>query len=55
MTVRNVLQDFFAKPLSKLHNTVLMAGWTKVPALTRKCEQEFVTAVFTFDPGKAIM
>jgi len=55
MTVWNILQDFFAKPLSKLHNTLLMAGWTKMAAFTGECQQEFVTAFFTFDPCKAVM
>jgi hypothetical protein len=32
-----------------------MAGWAKVPALARKCQQVFMAAVFAFHTGKAVV
>jgi len=55
MTVWNVLQDFFAKPLSKLHNTLLMTGWAEMAAFTRKGQQIFMAAFPTFDSCEAVM
>jgi hypothetical protein len=32
-----------------------MAGWTKMPSFTRKCQQIFMAAVFAFHTGKAVV
>ncbi len=55
MPVGYIFEDFFTKPLTKLHNTFLMARWTKISSFARKGEQKFVTTFFTFDPCKAIV
>lgn len=55
MAVRYGLQNFLTHPLAKFHHPFLMAGGAQVPALTRKSQQIFVTAVFTFHPREAVM
>jgi len=37
MSVRNGLEDLFAKPLAKFHYTLLMTRWAEMPPLARKC------------------
>jgi len=37
MSVRNGLQNFFTQPFVEFHHPFLMARWTKMATLTRKC------------------
>ena len=55
MTVRNLLEDIHAEPFPEFHHPLLVAGWTKVAALARKCQQIFMAAVFTFHTCKAVV
>ena len=55
MTVRDLFEDIHAEPFPEFHHAFLMAGWAKVAALTRKCQQIFVAAVFASDAGKAVV
>jgi len=55
MTVRNLLEDIHAEPFHEFHHPLLVAGWTKVAALARKCQQIFMAAVFTFHTCKAVV
>jgi hypothetical protein len=61
MSVRDLLrvpfrvEDFHAQPLPEFHHALLMAGWTKMPSFTRKCQQIFMAAVFAFHTGKAVV
>jgi hypothetical protein len=53
--VGNKLKHLGAKPLAELHHALLMTGWTKVAALTRKGEQVFVAAFLAPHPCKTKM
>jgi hypothetical protein len=55
MPVRNLFEDIHAQPLSEFHHPLLMAGWAKMATLAGKSQQIFVTAVITFDTGKAVV
>ncbi len=43
------------KPLAEFHYPFLMAGRTKVPSTTRKCQQIFMATFPTFDLCEAIV
>ena len=49
------LDHLLTQPLTKLHDTLLMTGRTKVPALAGEGQKIFVTAVCAFDTGKSIV
>jgi len=49
------LEDFLTQPFAKFHHALLMTRGAEVPALTRKPQQIFVTAGFTFHPREAVM
>jgi len=36
MTMWNFFEDFFTKPFTKFHNTLLVTGWTEMPSFARK-------------------
>jgi len=36
MTMWNLLEDFFTKPFTKFHDTLLMTGWTEMSSFARK-------------------
>jgi hypothetical protein len=55
MPVRNLLEDIHAEPLPEFHYALLMAGWTKMPSFTRKCQQVFMAAIFAFHAGKPVV
>jgi hypothetical protein len=55
MPVRNLLEDIHAEPFSEFHHPLLMAGWTKMPSFTGKCQQVFMAAVFAFHAGKPVV
>jgi hypothetical protein len=55
MAVGYGLEDFLTQPFAKFHHALLMTGGAEVPALTRKSQQIFVTAGFTFHPREAVM
>jgi len=38
MAVRHFFEDIQAEPLAEFHHALLMAGWAKVAAFTRKCQ-----------------
>jgi len=48
-------EDIHAEPFAEPHTRFLMARWAKMTALTGKSQQIFVTAVITFDAGKAVV
>ena len=49
------LDHLLTQSLTKLHDTLLMTGRTKVPALAGEGQKIFVTAVCAFDTGKSIV
>ena len=61
MPVRNLfrvpfrVEDVHAEPLPEFHYALLMAGWTKMPSFTRKCQQVFMAAIFAFHAGKTVL
>ena len=55
MPVGNLLEDIAAEPLAKFHHTLLMAGGAEMAALTGKCQQILMAAVFTLHTGKAVV
>jgi len=55
MPVGNLLEDIHTEPLAEFHHTFLVARGAKMPSFTRKRQQVFVAAVFTFDAGKTIV
>ena len=55
MPVRYGLEDLLTQPFAKFHHALLMTAGAKMPALTRKPQQIFVTAFFTFHPREAVM
>ena len=55
MPVGNLFEDIHAEPFAEPHHALLMARWAKMTALTGKSQQIFVTAVITFDAGKAVV
>jgi hypothetical protein len=55
MPVRNLLEHIHAEPFPEFHHPFLVAGGARMPALTRKCQQIFMTAVSTFHTGKAVV
>jgi hypothetical protein len=55
MPVRYLLEDIHAEPLAEFYDALLMARWAEMPALARKCQQIFMTAVSTFHSGKAVV
>jgi hypothetical protein len=55
MAVRDCLDHFLAEPFSEFNYPLLMARWGEVPTLARKCQQKFMTTVFTSDTGKSIV
>lgn len=48
-----IFQNFFMQVFTEFYDALLMAGWTKVPPLTRKWQDVFMVTVVTFNPGKA--
>ena len=55
MPVRNLFEDVHTEPLPEFHYALLMAGWTKMPSFTRKCQQVFMAAIFAFHTGKTVL
>ena len=55
MPVVNLLEDIHAEPLAELHDAFLVAGGTKMTALAGKCQEVFMTAVFTLHAGEAVV
>jgi len=55
MSVRNGLEDFFAKPLAKFHYTLLMTRWAEMPPLARKCYEIFMPTFLTFHSYKSVV
>jgi hypothetical protein len=55
MPVRYLFEDVHAEPLPEFHYALLMAGWTKMPSFTRKCQQVFMAAIFAFHTGKTVL
>jgi len=55
MPVRNLLEDIQAKPLSKFHHALLMAGWAEVPPFTGESQQVFMAAIFALHTGKTVL
>jgi hypothetical protein len=55
MPVGNLLEDIHAEPCPELHHALLMAGWTEMTALAGECQEIFMTAIFTFHTGKAVV
>ena len=55
MAVRDLFEDIHAEPLPEFDHALLVARWAKMPSFTRKCQQIFVAAVFTFHAGKAVV
>jgi hypothetical protein len=49
------VEDVHAQPLPEFHYALLMAGWAEVAALTRKCQQVFMAAIFAFHTGKTVL
>jgi hypothetical protein len=55
MPVGYLFEDINAEPFAEFHHTFLVARGAKMPSFTRKRQQVFVAAVFTFDAGKTIV
>ena len=55
MSVGDLFKDIHAEPFPEFHHPLLMAGWAKMATLAGKSQQIFVTAVITFDTGKAVV
>ena len=55
MAVRDCLDHFLAESFSEFNHPLLMAGWTEVPALARKCQKILMSTVSTFHTSKAIV
>jgi hypothetical protein len=55
MPVGYLFEDVHAEPLPEFHYALLMAGWTKMPSFTRKCQQVFMAAIFAFHTGKTAL
>jgi hypothetical protein len=55
MAVGYLFEDIHAQPFPEFHHALLMAGGAEVAALTGKCKQIFMAAIFTFHAGKAVV
>jgi len=55
MPMRDLLEDIHAEPLAEFHYPLLMAGGAKMATLAGKGQQIFMTAVFAFHTGKAVV
>ena len=55
MSVGNLLEDIHAEPFPEFHHALLMARWTEMTALAGEGQKIFMTAIFTFQTGKAVM
>jgi len=55
MTVRDLFENIHAEPFAEFDHALLVARWAKMPSFTRKCQQIFMAAAFTFHAGKAVV
>jgi len=49
-----LFQNLSAHPLAKLNHSLLVTGRAEMSALARKCQEIFIAALCTSDPGKAV-
>jgi hypothetical protein len=53
--VKTLLEDIHAQPITEFHHALLMARGVEVTALTGECQEIFLTEVFAFHAGNAVV